>query len=473
MNGEIGFVPVSWEECKMKYDIKNVVLSLLVFTIVAIAITAGAIIVKNGNITKISISSDEVVGTKRNQKYNQNDLEIIETVNNGTNVLGYSSSVRVSGLKNKEIENSINNELATAEQSVRNIFEQEREDGDIVSVNMYVSGNFSNVLSVEIYGSVYNEIKKDSKEEVMCLNYDLTTGNKIELVDVFVPNTDIDLLVQNYIYKDQLHDAFSNKNVFFNPEWWENGKCTYFANEIDEEKFIKEFLDYKKADKVFAITYEGVQIRYGENKNKYAFINFRDCLAKVDIYSKYVTNESIFERNDIGIKNLYVCSNVGRDEGKIYYMIEEPLKNLRIDAKITGWMQDKYKTNEKLKSIVNDMKEKMQSKKDELIKLAIENKDKYHFYQMRVLIQNYYEKGELEGFSVQTDINSYEVSMDDFNNFFENKMIDAYTVKNYYDFESYRNILLTDEEKERCNAKSEHSIENYKVIDDSNTELVK
>lgn len=126
----------------MKYDIKNVVLSLLVFTIVAIAITAGAIIVKNGNITKISISSDEVVGTKRNQKYNQNDLEIIETVNNGTNVLGYSSSVRVSGLKNKEIENRINNELANAEQSVRNTFESEKEAGDTLSIVMRVERKF-------------------------------------------------------------------------------------------------------------------------------------------------------------------------------------------------------------------------------------------------------------------------------------------------------------------------------------------
>ena len=126
----------------MKYDIKNVVLSLLVFTIVAIAITAGAIMVKNSNITKISISSDEVVGTKRNQKYNQNDLEIIETVNNGTDVLYSSTSVRVSGLKNKEIENRINKELANAEQSVRNTFESEKEAGDTLSIIMRVERKF-------------------------------------------------------------------------------------------------------------------------------------------------------------------------------------------------------------------------------------------------------------------------------------------------------------------------------------------
>lgn len=142
----------------MKYDIKKLTLSLLAFVIVAVAFTATAIVTKNNsnngkddggnksnndnNVTEVSISSDENAGTKRNQKYNQNDLEIIETVNNGTDVLYSSTSVRVSGLKNKEIENRINNELANAEQSVRNTFESEKEAGDTLSIVMRVERKF-------------------------------------------------------------------------------------------------------------------------------------------------------------------------------------------------------------------------------------------------------------------------------------------------------------------------------------------
>ena len=142
----------------MKYDIKKLTLSLLTFVIVAVAFTATAIVTKNNsndgkddggnksnndnNVTEVSISSDENAGTKRNQKYNQNDLEIIETVNNGTDVLYSSTSVRVSGLKNKEIENRINNELANAEQSVRNTFESEKEAGDTLSLIMRVERKF-------------------------------------------------------------------------------------------------------------------------------------------------------------------------------------------------------------------------------------------------------------------------------------------------------------------------------------------
>ena len=142
----------------MKYDIKKLTLSLLTFVIVAVAFTATAIVTKNNsndgkddggnksnndnNVTEVSISSDENAGTKRNQKYNQNDLEIIETVNNGTDVLYSSTSVRVSGLKNKEIENRINNELANAEQSVRNTFESEKEAGDTLYIIMRVELKF-------------------------------------------------------------------------------------------------------------------------------------------------------------------------------------------------------------------------------------------------------------------------------------------------------------------------------------------
>lgn len=139
----------------MKYDIKKLTLSLLAFVIVAVAFTATAIVTRNNgnngkddngnnksnndnNVTEVSISSDENAGTKRNQKYNQNDLEIIETVNNGTDVLYSSTSVRVSGLKNKEIENRINNELANAEQNIRSTFESEKEAGDTLSIIMRV-----------------------------------------------------------------------------------------------------------------------------------------------------------------------------------------------------------------------------------------------------------------------------------------------------------------------------------------------
>lgn len=324
---------------------------------------------------------------------------------------------------------------------------------------------------------MYNNIKRQSRYITICLNYDLTTGNKIELADVFVPDTDIDLLAQNSIYKTQLYKTFSDKEMYFNMEYWENDKLKQPVNEINEKEFINEFLEYQNADKIFFVTYEGVGIDYGEKMDKEQFIEFKDCLEKVDIYSKYVTDESIFERDDIGIKNLYVCSNIYKDGNEIYYMIEEPLENLKIDVRIDAWMQEKYKSDDKFKSIVGDFKKKTQAKRNELLKLANENKNKYYFYEANALIEDYfenifvidhYEGSEIVGFTVQTNENSYEVNMDDFNDFFENKLIDAYVTKNYYGFENYPKIILTEEEAVKCNAKSESTEENYKVTTDTN-----
>ena len=99
-----------------KVSTNKIIISLIVFAIISITITAILIIQKNNTsapnqeITSgdvnIAVKHDKIIGTKINQKYNQNDLEIIETQMQEDG-LEYVS-IRISGLKNKEIENKIN-----------------------------------------------------------------------------------------------------------------------------------------------------------------------------------------------------------------------------------------------------------------------------------------------------------------------------------------------------------------------------
>ena len=93
---------------------------LIIFMVVAVLVTTSLIFIKNSsnnadikNENKVdndvksgdkvnNESSDKVLGTKRTQKYNQNDLEFIRTQvqrNDGEHTI----SIRISGLKNKEI----------------------------------------------------------------------------------------------------------------------------------------------------------------------------------------------------------------------------------------------------------------------------------------------------------------------------------------------------------------------------------
>ena len=85
---------------------------LISFIVVAVAITAVLITInKNNNSSFTNYTSGEknnngyekIIGTKKNQKFNQNDLEIIRE-NAKYDVLEYQT-IRISGLKNKLIKN--------------------------------------------------------------------------------------------------------------------------------------------------------------------------------------------------------------------------------------------------------------------------------------------------------------------------------------------------------------------------------
>lgn len=469
--------------------LKNIVVLLLVFTIIAAAVTTAAIIVKNRDIinneenrqennqennnsnnnsnnTEITVPKEEVVGTKRNQKYNENDLIIVKKENTG---LTYNEPFRISGLKNKEIENRINNDLTNAEESIRSAYEKENKNSDKLEVHMELSANFSNVLSVVVYGSVnYKETQR------IYLNYDLTTGNKLELEDIFVPGTDIDMLAQNTLYTNELYKHFPEEEINENLENWENGKYMYIIGEIDEEQLIKDFLEYRNSNKKFYFSFASVGVEYGEDKMIY--IELKKCLDKVDIYSKYVKDESIFERNDVGLKDLYVCTQVLTDtKSDAYYLIEDLAENARIDVRVSIGA-DEYRTNEKLKSIISEIKEETQRKKNELTKLAKENKDKYYFYVVTGYIfnyyDNYYQGAKPDGFKCQQYKTTYEMSMDSYNTFFEKAMMNAYNA--WYSYTEGFPYILDDDDKEKYNIKTteEELEERYKVTDNNGAELV-
>ena len=245
-----------------KISAKKMISRLIIFMVVAILVTTSLIFIKNSsnnddikNENKVNNnvksgdkvnneSSDKVLGTRKNQKYNQNDLKLIKTQVQEEG-LEYTS-IRISGLKNKEIENRINEDIAREEENLKQIvLNSEMGEYDSRYLTEYENANFSNVLSLSLYGSKYGSNSRNEVNESRFLNYDLTTGNRLELEDLFVPGADIDLYVRNGIYTDLLSDIFYEKGVLYDPEYWESGEYTYVISEIDEMKFLKEFTKYK------------------------------------------------------------------------------------------------------------------------------------------------------------------------------------------------------------------------------------
>ena len=455
-------------------SIKKLVVLLSSFIVIAVMITTALIMTnKAGSFTDVSSGEEKnksnherVIGTKKNQKYNQNDLKIIYQ---DTNYEGLEyKTLRINGLKNKEIENKINKELEEIEDEIRKKLVSASGEQENAYLSSNVNANYSNILSVTFYGSKSDSNYVPQINIEKFLNYDLTTGNKIKLEDLFLPGTDIDLYAQNDIYKQKLHDSFSKKNIFFNPDYWQSGELQYVLDEVDEIDFIKQYNKYKNCKKDFYLTTTGIGISYSKDGNYGdVYIKYMDCLDNLVVYTKFLTKESIFERDDIGLKDLYVCSSVVDQNDQSVYLIKDLATNLRIDARINVWTSEGYNELEFFKNTLAKLKAELIEKKEEYIKIANENKDKYYFVGIVYDINRYYPKTLLSSYGEEKDIEedkfivyeqekTYSVSMQDFSNWFEDKLIQNYTGNRYtLDYQLY--IPISDEEKAKCDIKEKTS----------------
>lgn len=455
-------------------SIKKLVVLLSSFIVIAVMITTALIMTnKAGSFTDVSSGEEKnksnherVIGTKKNQKYNQNDLKIIYQ---DTNYEGLEyKTLRINGLKNKEIENKINKELEEIEDEIRKRLVSASGEQENAYLSSNVNANYSNILSVTFYGSKSDSNYVPQINIEKFLNYDLTTGNKIKLEDLFLPGTDIDLYAQNDIYKQKLHDSFSKKNIFFNPDYWQSGELQYVLDEVDEIDFIKQYNKYKNSKKDFYLTTTGIGINYSKDGNYGdVYIKYMDCLDNLVVYTKFLTKESIFERDDIGLKDLYVCSSVVDQNDQSVYLIKDLATNLRIDARINVWTSEGYNELEFFKNTLAKLKAELIEKKEEYIKIANENKDKYYFVGIVYDINRYYPKTLLSSYGEEKDIEedkfivyeqekTYSVSMQDFSNWFEDKLIQNYTGNRYtLDYQLY--IPISDEEKAKCDIKEKTS----------------
>lgn len=467
-----------------KVNIKKMFLSLGAFTICAVLITS-LLIFLNVKSSPVSVNSGDlsleqkVVGTKKNQKYNQNDLKIVQE-NVKYKDLEYQS-LRINGLKNKEIENKINAELADVENNFRERALSASGENSNMYLTSYVNANYSNILSVSFYASKSNSNYRNELNIHKFLNYDLTTGNQIKIEDVFVPGVDVDLLAQNYIYQEKLHEKFSESGIFFNSEYWEDGKLNYLVGEIDELDFMNEFLKYKNADKDFYITPTGANIRYSNDYNTgNVYISFKKYLDNVVIYDKYVTTENIFEFENIGLKDLYVCSDVNLYADDSYYIIEDVAPNFRIDARVNLFYVSSYGKTELYQNAIESVKEEISQKKEEFTRKAQENSENYYLLEMVYTVGDF-DPGwwavtsynsvarSYNKFIINKQEYSYEMPMNDFENWFEDKIISAYTSENYT-IDYQMRIVLSEEESQKCNFNEDYRGTVYNISSNEVTE---
>lgn len=397
---------------------KAKVISVTIFSIICIAITAILIAYqsieieeKNQEIVeKVSKETKEkdVQGINLKGTYNQNDLIIKEK-----SVTLEKVEIRyyqISGLKNKGVENKINKEI---EQLALNCYKDKIKNlNEVVNIqiSMWEASNFADTISFEL--SYYAKIDNDDDDfyqGTQGLNYDLNTGEKITIDKVFTSDAPIENVLRKSAYYSLIENHVEESLA---------GDLTVldYGNIEDD---IAEIIYAYKSGKITEFYYTPREI-YMFHDDRTITIDMKDYSEYIAIYNRYLSKESLYENDNIGIKNIYTLARRYKDV--FYYENYQNENNYFIDISIDFQSAE---SDEFAKKIVDDKIVEIEKEIEKVKQKVAQNPDNFYIlnYYMSVYtgeewslqqtLTNYSERG-----------NTYEMTVHDFEENIEPIIID-------------------------------------------------
>lgn len=388
---------------------KAKVIFVVVFCIICISITLGLILYKNIEIDKEDIGNSEELGSNATNKatvgidlngtYNQNDLRIQE--NKVTKEKIEIRYCQILGLKNKIIQDNINQEL---ERTALNFYKEKIKDIDKVvniSVNMTNTANFANVASFEIsYVAKIDDSDDGFYQGFKGMNYDLTNGEEINIEKLFTLNAPVENILRRSAYY-----SFVQKNVEENL----SGDFVV-SNYGDIEDDVALFIDQYKRGQInqFHFSPKYIYIYYGENS--VITIDMKKYADYMSIYNRYLRDESIFETNDVGLKNLYTLSE--RYLIDYRYTDYEKGSNYFIDVNIDNIDGDE---NNFSKKIFENKRKELDAEIEKIKSIASRDTNNFYILNYYINISTFKENSTQQILTYcQTSGNSYQMTVHDF-----------------------------------------------------------
>ena len=389
---------------------KAKIIFVIIFSLVCIAITAVLILYHNIDIEeKVEENTQEIVENKNNVKdvkgidlrgtYNQNNIKIEEK--SAKQEKAEIRYLQISGLKNKTIENKINKEIKSV---ALTCYRDEIKDLDEViniSVSMWEAANFSNTISFELnYTAKIDDDDDGFYQGVQGLNFDLNTGERITIDKIFTSDVPIEDILRKSAYysfvSGTLEDNLAGDLV-----------VSDYGNIEDE---IVKIINLYKKGKITEFTYTPTHIIVYYEKDKRFSVSMEKYAEYIAIYNRYLSEESLFERADIGIKNIYTLSK--RYNNVYYYTNYQNESNYFIDISIDFQSTE---DDEFAKKIVNDKISEIEKEIEKVKQKVSENPNGFYILNYYISIYtgeewstgqtltNCYERG-----------NSYEMTVHDF-----------------------------------------------------------
>lgn len=247
---------------------------------------------------------------------------------------------KIYGLKNKDIENKINKRIK--QYMLEQISFAQKYEYEHVDVWVNECGNFSNILSVNVYVGVqfYGDNYKNFPHGI---TFDLNTGNEIKFTDVFTYDADIENILSDCAYQTLGRDYLLNGYL-------DMDEIDYEELEDDVDRVIKKY--EKNPDIEFSVTPSEVIAIIGNQSVDIPMFNYREQIA---IYNRFLSNAKLFElsNDEKGKVNVFLQET---DVDYSYTDVERISDNLFVSVQI----DKKYYDMEELQDVVNIKEEDYQ-----------------------------------------------------------------------------------------------------------------
>ena len=309
------------------------------------------------------------------ETYNENSLTIKYYAGNDQlveNTYGGEEYAQIEGLLDKDIQNNINKRL---KETAKKLKEGNRR------TFTQVTANYGNILSAVIYN-------EDDKRET--LNIDLSTGNDISIEEVFVSSAPINSLIMEGVFNSLAWDKLY-ANYDKNEGMLDMNKTDTSEYEDIALKVINNFKS-KGKDIQYFITTTGICIYGITDQNMYIsnegepsinveFIGHREDVA---IYKRFLTQNSIYENDSIGEKDIIIFTDNIYDNKYIYNIEYGKEDNIFVEEAFTFYDENakgNKKTFETIKKYITNKAEEDKQK----IKSQTDTKSGA-FYQKEIIL---------------------------------------------------------------------------------------
>lgn len=203
-----------------------------------------------------------------------------------------ASYIQIAGLKNKNIENKINNEI---KRTVEKIIEDEKKaNPDYYSIRVfaeYVHSNSADLISISLSQVTrigYEEYIHDNFND--SLNFRLDTGEKLKFEDLFTPDANIKLLITRAAYESCAWDYGVDAE---DPSFGDMDKKDYGDIENSVYEIVSHYNKYG-IDRFFFYDMSIMPVIDGRAYS----IPIVDNINYINMYNIVETDESLYENGN-------------------------------------------------------------------------------------------------------------------------------------------------------------------------------